>query len=213
MIPDTQDSPRTGSQPSTREAAFEALRSGNLEQALPLLSQLVEEHPSDAEAQAYLGVAYGHLGMHEQATGCLAEATRLAPAVPALHYNHGRALEQQGRLVDALAAYRTAVGLDATHALAAAAVRRLHPEHAPEAPDDRTISMPARPGPVTAAPPVEENFDPVALEAFVAAMQSRPGQAGAPRRTRQLRAVAELVGLFFILGILIYLVALIAGRQ
>jgi len=59
-----------------------------------------------------LGAAYAGKGMHAKALDLYAEAERLYPGLPDVHYNAGVSLQRLGRADEAIAKYRLAVSLD-----------------------------------------------------------------------------------------------------
>src|SRR6266542_250836 len=95
--------------PSLREQGIHALREGNLDQEVELLARAVMADGQDAEAQAFLGVAYGQKGQHAQARRALQTAISLPPAEPRYQFNLGVLLEQGGDASGAEHAYREAL--------------------------------------------------------------------------------------------------------
>lgn len=128
--------------PSTlREQGVQALRQGNIDQAIDLLARAVLADSRDADAQAFLGVAYSQKGLHAQAKRALQTAVELQPTNPSFQFNRGVALEQAGDRAGAAAAYR--------------AVLELNPEHAQARARLNALGAPAEaiPPPTHAAPP------------------------------------------------------------
>ena len=68
--------------PNLREQGVQALREGNLDGAVDLLARAVMADGQDAEAQAFLGVAYSQKGLHPQAKRALQTAVELRPQEP-----------------------------------------------------------------------------------------------------------------------------------
>lgn len=122
---------------SAREQGAQALKSGNAQAAVQLLTQAVQQNPQDAQAHAYLGTAYGQLNQFAQAVECLSQASRLAPQSAPVRFNLAMALEKAGRRDQALATYREVLHLDSTYERARQALVRLGeaaPASAPSAP-------------------------------------------------------------------------------
>ncbi len=65
-----------------------------------------------------VGAAYTGKGKHLEALKIYAEAERLYPGLPDVHYNAGVSLQRLGRLDEAIAKYRKALSLDPNMALA-----------------------------------------------------------------------------------------------
>lgn len=136
-----------------RDAGIQALKNGDPKGALQYLAEAVKQNPSDAQAYAYLGTAYGQLNLPVQAAQCLERAVALAPQSAALHFNYGMALERAGQGGEAVASYRRALAVDAGYERARQALARLGQSNpadgAPPAPSPTV--PPAYPA---AAPPV-----------------------------------------------------------
>jgi hypothetical protein len=79
---------------SPREQGIQALRAGRLDEALALLAQAVRADGQDAEAQAFLGVAYSQQGLHTQALQALRSAVALQPQNSQYRFNLEVALER-----------------------------------------------------------------------------------------------------------------------
>src|SRR5438270_8712925 len=98
--------------PNLREQGVQALREGNLDGAVDLRARAVMADGQDADAQAFLGVAYSQKGLHAQAKRALETAVELQPQNAAFQFNLGVALEHAGDQAGATAAYRTALQLN-----------------------------------------------------------------------------------------------------
>jgi uncharacterized RDD family membrane protein YckC len=124
--------------PSVREQGIQALREGDLDRAIDLLTRTLNTGGRDAEVQMLLGVAYSQKGLHTQARRALQTAVELQPESAAFQFNLGVALERAGDVAAAVAAFRETL--------------RLNPEHAQARTHLQAISsqVPAAPG---AAPP------------------------------------------------------------
>jgi tetratricopeptide (TPR) repeat protein len=114
--------------PSLREQGVQALRQGHLDQAIDFLVQAVRVDSRDAEAQAFLGMAYSQKGLHPQAIQALTTAVEREPQNAQYSHNLGAALERAGDRQHAAAAYREALQIDPQHAQARARLQALGPE-------------------------------------------------------------------------------------
>ncbi len=95
-----------GSTSSLREQGVQALRGGQIDAAITLLSRAVAADGEDAEAQAVLGQACSQKGLHAQARQALETAAALDPLNARYRCQLGAALEQAGDRSDALRVYR-----------------------------------------------------------------------------------------------------------
>src|SRR4051812_17622655 len=98
-----------------RQQGIDALRAGQLDSAIEILTRCLMTSPEDGEAQACLGVAYSQKGLHEQALRMLDLAVQKQPAAAGVHFNRGVALERAGRPAEAAAAYQQAARLNPNH--------------------------------------------------------------------------------------------------
>jgi uncharacterized RDD family membrane protein YckC len=96
---------------SLREQGIQALREGNLDQAIDRLSRTLIADTQDAEAQMFLGIAYSQKGLHAPAKRALQTAVELRPQEARWHFNLGVALELAGDTAGAEDAYRQAARL------------------------------------------------------------------------------------------------------
>lgn len=110
---------------TAKDQGVEALKQGDVRGALQHLTEALRQNPGDVQAQAYLGTAYGQLGMFSEAAECLGKATAMAPHSAPLQFNYGTALEKSGNRVDAVAAYRRSLTLDGSYDRARHALTRL----------------------------------------------------------------------------------------
>jgi hypothetical protein len=134
--------------PSLREQGIQALRAGNIDPAVDLLARAVIADPQDAEAQAFLGVAYSQKGMYAQAKRALDSAIELQPGNAGFRFNLGVALEQAGDGAGAASAYREALQINPEHPQARARAQALAGQAPTATPAAR---QPAAP-PSTASP-------------------------------------------------------------
>jgi len=107
------------------EEARRLLGSGQVEEAIAGLQQILTADPGEAEAHALLGIALGMKGEIAESTGHLETAIRLAPQQPTYHFNLGQVYEQSGDRSAAVAAYTRALQLDPAYPRAGEAYRRL----------------------------------------------------------------------------------------
>jgi tetratricopeptide (TPR) repeat protein len=115
----------------------DALKAGNLAQALELLRPAAEALPEDPEIRMHLGAALARSGDFEGALEQYRTAVRLQPTNPRAHYNLGTTLTSLGRDDEAVVALRRAIELHPEFPQAVfnlgQAMRRLgrHPEALP----------------------------------------------------------------------------------
>ncbi|MFN3651833.1 MAG: RDD family protein [Armatimonadota bacterium] len=113
--------------PSLREQGIQALKEGALDRAIDLLARAVMANDNDADAKAFLGVAYSQKGLHAQAKRALQTAVELQPQNANYQYNLGVALERAGDMQGAAVAYRDALQLNKDHAQARAKLQAMGP--------------------------------------------------------------------------------------
>jgi hypothetical protein len=111
--------------PSLREQGIQALRAGNLDGAIDLLARAAMADGQDAEAQAFLGVAYSQKGQHDLAQRALQAAIAMQPQEARYPFNLGVAREQAGDAAGAAQAYREALRLNPAHAQAKARLQAM----------------------------------------------------------------------------------------
>lgn len=110
---------------ASRDSGIQALRNGDLKTAIQHLSAATQHDPRDAQAFAYLGMAYGQSNLPREAALALREAVRLSPSSAPLRYNLGMAQEKAGDTAGATQSYQQALGLDGTYERARQALQRL----------------------------------------------------------------------------------------
>jgi thiol-disulfide isomerase/thioredoxin len=110
---------------SPRAQGIQALRAGQLDEAINLLAPVVAADGRDADAQAFLGVAYSQKGLHAPARQALQRAVALGPENPHYRFNLGIALERAGDVPAAAQAYRETLAIQPQHAQAQARLRGL----------------------------------------------------------------------------------------
>src|SRR5205814_4383282 len=98
-----------------RDQGLQALRDGQLDQAIEILGRAVMANDDDLDAKALLGVAYFQKGLHDQAKRALQTAVDRAPQNPSFHFNMGVALERAGDMQGAAIAYRDTLRLSGDH--------------------------------------------------------------------------------------------------
>ena len=115
-------------QAASKERGLQLLKSGQLDEAIDLLSKLVEADPDDPRVHTYLGAAYSRKGDRLHAVHEFEEALRLEESA-ASYYNLGAMYESLHRIDEAVREYLTATQIDPNHARAAQAVARLHSQY------------------------------------------------------------------------------------
>src|SRR5258707_10088776 len=108
-----------------REQGLQALRDGDADGAVDHLARAVMADAQDAEAQAFLGVAYSQKGLHAQAKRALQTAVELRPQEVRYHFNLGVALEQASDWNGAANTYRRVLQVNPEHPQARAKLQGL----------------------------------------------------------------------------------------
>lgn len=85
-------------------------RAGLLDRAIETLSAYLQAHPGHAQALGHLGVAHAHAGQNAAAEVAFLEATRTAPDWVDAWNNLGQVQHRQGKLAEAEASWRMALG-------------------------------------------------------------------------------------------------------
>ena len=85
----------------TIQAARKLLRTGQVDEALGQLKQLVEGKTANADAMSILGVAYAWKRDFSQAEEALRCALDMSPESAAIHYNLSLVLHQRGKYMEA----------------------------------------------------------------------------------------------------------------
>src|SRR5688572_27848327 len=88
------------------QAGIDALKNGDAKAAVNHLVMVLVQNPEDAQAHAYLGMAYGQIQMPEKSLDHLRRAANFAPQNPSMRFNLGTALEQAGQPAEAVVAYQ-----------------------------------------------------------------------------------------------------------
>ncbi|MBZ2804890.1 tetratricopeptide repeat protein [Xanthomonas perforans] len=109
---------QTAPQPHTEplQQAIAAHRSGQLEHAAQLYTQLLDDQPAHADALHYQGILLHQRGNSAAAVASITQALTLAPAQPDACNNLGNVHRECGRLRDAEHCYRRALALAPAHA-------------------------------------------------------------------------------------------------
>src|ERR1700733_6475464 len=84
---------------------------GRFAEAESLYREVLAINPDHPESNHYLGVIASQLGRNEMAAALIGKAIALKGNDPAFHSNLGNALKGQGKLDEAIAAYRRALAL------------------------------------------------------------------------------------------------------
>jgi predicted O-linked N-acetylglucosamine transferase (SPINDLY family) len=93
-------------------------RAGRVNEAAELLMQVVQEFPREPEPYLRLGNLLATQGHWDSAEVCYANRCALAPQDATSHYNWGVALQELGRLPEAIEAFERAIGLNSQYAAA-----------------------------------------------------------------------------------------------
>jgi uncharacterized RDD family membrane protein YckC len=134
-----------------RDQGVQALRQGNIDSAVDLLARAVMADSQDAEAQAFLGVAYSQKGLHVQAKRALQTAVELQPGNASFQFNLGVALEHAGDRIGAASAYQAAIQLNPEHAQARSRLQTLGAS-TPTSPTGAGSPAPPQANPTATAP-------------------------------------------------------------
>jgi len=94
------------------ERALDQMEAGQLEQALSLLEDVIDERPDFAEAWNNKGAIYLVTGNYPEAERCLEEALRIKPEYPKAQANLGSVYLKQGKTEKAIIAFKDALEID-----------------------------------------------------------------------------------------------------
>jgi len=97
------------------EEAKRLLEAEHAEQALPLIRDILGQCPDHPDALNFASVAFGQLGMAEEAERCSREAIARRPDDAGFHLNLANRLRDQGRIDEALEVYEQARAIDPAH--------------------------------------------------------------------------------------------------
>ena len=95
-----------------RHAANYYIMSKDYKSAIPLLKELVEKVPAEADAWSRLGYAYGKMDKFGKSIEAYRKAVELAPDNPQNHYNLGQAFAGAGRYKEAAEANQKTIDMD-----------------------------------------------------------------------------------------------------
>ena len=121
------ETPFGGSPGSGWQGGVEALKKGQVGEAVAQLSSFVQSNPNSFEGNNFLGIALAQAGRHPEAIEHLRQATSLNPASAQAHYNLGIANLGAQDNQQARAEFQTALQLDPGYAQAQQALDRLSP--------------------------------------------------------------------------------------
>jgi tetratricopeptide (TPR) repeat protein len=110
------------------DLGLEALKTGQVDDAVGYLERACSECPNDYRGFNYLGVAYAQKKKYDRAVGAFQTAMSIRPNVPNIHYNLGLAYQADGLADLAREQFQTALGLDPEYAKARDALDRLNTE-------------------------------------------------------------------------------------
>ncbi len=91
------------------------LENGQAEQALPLLRDILRRCPNQPDALNFASVAFGKLGLLDQAEQFSRQAISLRPNDPGFQLNLANRLKERGQSDEALATYEQAIAIDPGH--------------------------------------------------------------------------------------------------
>src|SRR5437773_12386730 len=89
--------------PQALEQAVQLHQAGKLPQAEQIYRAILQVDPHQAQALHLLGLIAYQMGQHDRATEYMGQALRLKPDYAEAHNNLGVALQEQGKLEEALA--------------------------------------------------------------------------------------------------------------
>src|SRR5438094_472452 len=93
-------------------AAIADHKAGRMDRAEALYRKVLSTLPKQPDALHLLGVIAGTKGQHEEAVRLIRQAIKSAPTLRGAHGNLAQALENLGRIEEAILHYRKAVKLD-----------------------------------------------------------------------------------------------------
>lgn len=162
---------------SLREQGIRALREGDDDRAIDLLTRAVLVDSRDAEARACLGITASRKGLHVRAISALREAVALDPANTNFRYNLGVALERANEPREAYLAYQETLRRAPDHAQARQKLAALTPP--PDHVQAQPAPVPSEPveAPETTLPPVDHTPSPAPRRSEAAT--SSPGEDAA----------------------------------
>lgn len=100
------------------DEASEHFKLGNIEEALPLLEQVKEAQPENADVHVILAYVYANKGDYALATTACQTALNLQPLSARGHYLLGVMCEKEGRVADAEDEFKKTLYIDPNFALA-----------------------------------------------------------------------------------------------
>ncbi len=185
----------------TWQDGLAALRAGQVEQAVEILSAAVNAEPNNASALQYLGIAHGQRGEWEQSIAALSRAARLDPYNAPARYNLAEVYRQMGRVAEARSEYEEALKIDPTYTAAQQALAALPPPEAPTPARPPLPGMPASPAPLTRVAPTPPlpgaapGEEPIGIVQLCLRIITSPQEAleyDLPRYVRGHRAIANI---------------------
>lgn len=135
--------------------ATEALRSGNMQQALDLIEQALQLEPSNSEALVLKGICLAQSSQPDAATTAFRDAIAANPNNAKAYYNLATHFFHLQRLAEARAMAEEAVRLEPGHAQANELIRQIQSATVQEAPGVPPMGSPTEVprGPGASAPP------------------------------------------------------------
>jgi len=111
-----------------RQAGYNALKAGQLEEAIRLLQQAAGADPESYETYAYLGAAFARQGDFERARRAFGRAVQIQPESARARYNLGNAHQMAGDTEAARTCFEAALRLDPNYTTAQEALDKLPPK-------------------------------------------------------------------------------------
>ncbi len=108
-----------------RERALQLLRSGNPLRAAEVLEELVNQNPRFPDLRHLLGLAYGDMGLVEEAMESFRQALDLNPHYLKARINLAFTLMEEARYDEATSEFETALEIDPSHPLVLIALKEI----------------------------------------------------------------------------------------
>ena len=101
----------------TLKAGLEAINQGNIQKAIRIFQQAIQENPRNQYAYYYLNKSYQEIGNFAKALKACQNALKINPNFAQVYNDLGSIAHQQGNLADATNAYRKSIELEPSVAL------------------------------------------------------------------------------------------------
>jgi tetratricopeptide (TPR) repeat protein len=120
-----EEVPMNAQASALRQAGYNALRAGRLDEAIRDFQQAAALEPEAYDTFAYLGAAYARQGDYEKARRAFGRAVQIRPDSPKARYNLGSAHQMAGDTEAARICYQAALDLDPNYTQAREALAKL----------------------------------------------------------------------------------------